>query len=100
MGPYWLKNLYFVYLLELRALTKAAPILEAQKFYTGNEEEYKETQIAVKEILNLIKSFEDQFDETVMFKSGKSKEMHALKEDFKLHFKPFYYHRHWRAITF
>ena len=87
MGPYWLKNLYFVYLLELRALTKAAPILEAQKFYTGNEEEDIETQIAVKELLNLIKSFPDQFDETVMFKSGKSKEMLALKEDFKLHFK-------------
>ena len=87
MGPYWLKNLYFVYLLELRALTKAATVFENHQFYTGNEEEDKETAIAVKEILNLIKSFPDQFDETVMFKFGETKEMIDLKEDFQLHFK-------------
>jgi hypothetical protein len=34
-GPYWLKNLYFVYLLELRALAKAAPFLAAQSYFTG-----------------------------------------------------------------
>ena len=88
MGPYWLKNLYFVYLLELRALTKAAPILESYKFYTGNEEEDKETQIAVKEILNLMKSFPEQFDESIHFSfHGNNKEMLALKEDFRLKFK-------------
>lgn len=27
-GPQWLKNLYFTYLVELRALAKAAPYLE------------------------------------------------------------------------
>ena len=86
LGPYWLKNLYFVYLLELRAITKAAPLLEAQKFYTGNEEEDKETQIAVKEVLNLMKSFPDQFDETTMFKSGNKLEMLKLKHEFREHF--------------
>jgi ERO1-like protein alpha len=34
-GPYWLKNLYFVYLLELRALAKAAPYLRKQTYFTG-----------------------------------------------------------------
>lgn len=34
-GPNWLKNLYFVYLLELRALDKASPYLEKEEFYTG-----------------------------------------------------------------
>ena len=38
-GPYWLRNLYFVYLLELRALSKAAPFLEQQTFFTGSSEE-------------------------------------------------------------
>ena len=82
-GPYWLKNLYFVYLLELRAITKAAPYLDAQQFYTGNHEEDKETQIAVKEILNLVKSFPDQFDETTMFSSGNKIEMLTLKNEFR-----------------
>ena len=86
LGPYWLKNLYFVYLLELRAITKAAPILEQQKFYTGNEIEDKETQIAVKEVLNLMKSFPDQFDEKSMFKSGSKIEMLKLKDEFRQHF--------------
>jgi ERO1-like protein alpha len=35
-GPNWLRNLYFIYLLELRALAKAAPYLEQELFYTGN----------------------------------------------------------------
>lgn len=35
-GPNWLKNLYFVYLLELRALQKASPYLVREEFYTGN----------------------------------------------------------------
>lgn len=34
-GPNWLRNLYFVYLLELRALAKAAPYLEKEEYYTG-----------------------------------------------------------------
>lgn len=36
-GPNWLRNLYFVYLVELRALAKAAPYLEQEKFYTGKK---------------------------------------------------------------
>lgn len=34
-GPNWLRNLYFVYLLELKALAKAAPYLEKEEYYTG-----------------------------------------------------------------
>lgn len=84
-GPYWLRNLYFVYLLELRALTKVAPYLEQQTFYTGKEEEDKETQIAVKELLNLLRSFPDHFDETKLFSQGVvSKD---LKREFQTHFR-------------
>lgn len=36
-GPERLKNLYFVYLLELRAIIKIAPYLQNELFYTGNE---------------------------------------------------------------
>lgn len=86
LGPYWLKNLYFVYLLELRAITKAAPFLQSHSFYTGNQEEDKETQIAVKELLNLMRSFPDHFDESTMFKSGSKIEMLTLKQEFREHF--------------
>ena len=34
-GPNWLRNLYFIYLLELRALAKASPYFEKEEFYTG-----------------------------------------------------------------
>jgi len=84
-GPYWLKNLYFVYLLELRALAKAAPYLIHQTFFTGRESEDKETVIAVKELLSLVQSFPDHFDETSMFTGGKQAE--ELKIEFREHFK-------------
>ncbi len=87
MGPYWLKNLYFVYLLELRAITKAAPYLEQLQFYTGNDQEDKETSIAVKELLNIMKSFPDHFDENVMFASGDPNQRLQLKEEFREHFR-------------
>lgn len=53
-GPNWLKNLYFIYLLELRALAKAAPYLKKELFFTGNQEEDESVQTAVKDILNII----------------------------------------------
>lgn len=54
-GPNWLKNLYFTYLLELRALAKAAPYLEREEYYTGNKAQDKDTRLAINDILNIIK---------------------------------------------
>lgn len=54
-GPNWLKNLYFIYLVELRALAKAAPYLEDEMFYTGETEEDNEVRMAVKELLSVVK---------------------------------------------
>ena len=83
-GPYWLKNLYFVYLMELRALAKAAPYLAHQTFFTGRESEDKDTLIAVRELLNLISSFPDHFDETSMFTGGRQAEVdHISYQDIK-----------------
>ena len=102
-GPYWLKNLYFVYLLELRALAKASPYFTQQTFYTGKETEDKDTNIAVRELLNLIQSFPDHFDETSMFTGGRQAQvvtpvlscreilrvfhLQELKVEFREHFK-------------
>lgn len=54
-GPNWLKNLYFIYMLELRALNKAAPYLQKEEYYTGNENEDKDTRLAINDILSVIK---------------------------------------------
>ena len=84
-GPFWLKNLYFVYLLELRALQKAASYLENESFYTGNEEEDKDTQIAVKDLLNIVRSFPDHYDESKLFTGRDTSEQ--LKNEFREHFR-------------
>ena len=55
-GPYWLKNLYFTYLLVQRAVAKAAPLLESTVFYTGNAEDDARTTTIVKEIVASLKS--------------------------------------------
>lgn len=39
VGPSWLKNLYFAYLLVVRAITKMEPYWMIHQFYTGNESE-------------------------------------------------------------
>lgn len=84
-GPHWLKNLYFLYLLELRAIAKAAPYFENELFYTGNLENDQEVQLAIKKLLAIAKSFPDHFNEKVMF-SGNDKDTRKLKEEFKIHF--------------
>lgn len=53
--PGWLKNLYFLYLLELRALNKAATYLAREEYYTGNKAEDIETQIAINDVLQIVK---------------------------------------------
>ena len=53
-GPSRLKNLYFVYLLELRALAKAAPYLARLEYFTGNEEEDRAVRQAISDVLKVI----------------------------------------------
>jgi ERO1-like protein alpha len=54
-GPQRLKNLYFIYLVELRAIAKAAPYLEKEMFYTGSADEDEETKLRVLDVLNTVK---------------------------------------------
>jgi ERO1-like protein alpha len=68
-GPEWLKNLYFIYLVELRAITKAAPYFEQEVFYTGQSSQSDEdTKTAILSLLNVTKAFNNHFDETILFK--------------------------------
>ncbi|KAK3885301.1 hypothetical protein Pcinc_010466 [Petrolisthes cinctipes] len=85
-GPRRLKNLYFLYLLELRALAKAVPYLESLTYYTGNEEKDRDVRNAVKDLLSVVKSFPKHFDESSMFSSGLMQAA-TLKEEFRGHFR-------------
>ncbi|CAD5206366.1 unnamed protein product [Bursaphelenchus okinawaensis] len=84
-GPERLMNVYFVYLLELRAIVKAAPYLQAELFYTGNEEEDMKTKEAMKALIAICEQYESHFDETKLFK-GVESQARLLREEFRQHF--------------
>ncbi|CAM9785369.1 unnamed protein product [Chrysoparadoxa australica] len=106
--PDRMTNLYFAYLFMMRALAKAAPLLEAHSFNTGNPEDDALTKALVKKLLGASLEGPDSymtvtaadavpmcvrgFDESDMFNVGPglsgvelSSEVHEkmqLKEDF------------------
>uniref|UniRef100_A0A1A9UG52 Ero1-like protein n=1 Tax=Glossina austeni TaxID=7395 RepID=A0A1A9UG52_GLOAU len=84
-GPHWLRNLYFIYLVELRALAKAAPYFKKEEYYTGIVEEDEETKMAIKDLLSVIESFPSHFDEHALFSS--SREGIKFKREFKEKFR-------------
>ncbi|XP_046388501.1 ero1-like protein [Ischnura elegans] len=93
-GPHWLRNLYFVYLLELRALAKAAPLLLHEDYFTGVEDEDKAVKEAVSDILGVISSFPEHFNESSMFMSSSNtsvawdqNQANKLKAEFREHFR-------------
>uniref|UniRef100_A0A6I8P0V5 ERO1-like protein alpha n=1 Tax=Ornithorhynchus anatinus TaxID=9258 RepID=A0A6I8P0V5_ORNAN len=87
-GPRRLKNLYFLYLIELRALSKVLPFFERPDFqlFTGNKIQDTENKKLLLKILQEAKSFPLHFDENSFF-SGNRKEANKLKEDFRQHFR-------------
>ncbi|XP_061129244.1 ERO1-like protein beta isoform X3 [Syngnathus typhle] len=87
-GTRRLKNLYFLYLMELRALYKVAAYFERSvvHLYTGNGQEDAQTKELLLQVFNQIKMFPMHFDEKSMF-AGHEKEAKSLKEEFRLHFK-------------
>lgn len=92
-GPHWLRNLYFVYLLELRALAKASSHLLQEDYFTGVKDEDNAVREAVADILKVIKSFPDHFNESSMFSVRDSDGMwdqqqaNKLKVEFRDHFR-------------
>ncbi|EMP27121.1 ERO1-like protein beta [Chelonia mydas] len=79
-GPRRLKNLYFLYLIELRALSKVAPYFERSfvDLYTGNVQEDAESKTLLLDIFRDTKSFPMHFDEKSMF-AGDKKGAKSLK---------------------
>lgn len=84
-GPKRLRNLYFLYLLELRALAKAAPFLEQFHYYTDNAVDDAEVKAAVRDLLHHVTNFGPHFNESSMFTGGA--QARKLKEEFRHHFR-------------
>lgn len=83
-GPNWLRNLYFLYLLELRALSKASSYLSKEEFFTGNFDEDWDTRQAMNDLLQVVKTIPKSFNERSMFTGDEKDE---LKTEFKHHFR-------------
>ena len=83
-GPAWLKNLYFIYLIELRAIYKARDYLQSQTYFTGNQTNDLYTkQLITDNLLKEIEPFSNYFNENDLFKDGNEQ----LKIEFKEHFR-------------
>jgi len=73
-GPEWLKNMFHLYLIELRAIGKAGDILLKQDF--------NDSQISsqIQEVISAAKGFKYQFDENDLFKSDELKKGELFSE--------------------
>ncbi|XP_069505854.1 ERO1-like protein alpha [Ambystoma mexicanum] len=87
-GPRRLKNLYFLYLIELRAASKVLPYFErpGTHLFTGNTSVDEETKRLLIQVLHAARAFPLHFDENSLF-TGSKKEAKKLKEEFRLHFR-------------
>lgn len=81
-GPSRLRNMYFTYLLLLRALVRGAPLWQ-RGFHTGDAAQDVAAQRMVNEVIAASSTCATTFDESLMF-SGQSA---ALKEEFSQRFK-------------
>ncbi|CAF3059587.1 unnamed protein product [Rotaria socialis] len=83
-GPKWLKNVYFIYLIELRAIYKARNFFKDQTFFTGNETDDSDTkELFMNQFIKEIEPFANYFDEDYLFQNGNE----LLKVEFKEHFR-------------
>ena len=67
--PERVQNIYFIYLLTLRAIQKASPLLRTLDYTIGSNDDSKLTRGMVLSILENTASCSETFDETTMFKS-------------------------------
>ncbi|XP_071835253.1 ERO1-like protein beta isoform X2 [Apostichopus japonicus] len=85
-GPIRLKNLFFTYLVVLRAIDKVAPILKDEKFYSGIPNEDEDVRATVSNLLKVIRTFPNHFNESAMFQ-GDPLQAQQLLEEFRTHFR-------------
>ncbi|KAK3845216.1 MAG: endoplasmic reticulum Oxidoreductin 1-domain-containing protein, partial [Linnemannia gamsii] len=85
MHPERLENIYFDYVVLLRAVTKISDYLASYEFCTGDEAVDKNIMSVVMELVDLVKQCPPTFDEKLLFQdAGQGKK---LKNQFRDHFR-------------
>ena len=69
-GPTWLRNLYLVYLIELKALIKISGRLRNFPFFTGNDFDDQKTRDQVQDLLESFNNFPDFFDDSFLSRTS------------------------------
>ena len=89
--PERLQNVYFDYVLMMRALSKAGEYLDKFSLRAGDEIHDIESRKQLKELLQIARKNRPSFDEHKLFELNDNPEHNretlALKEDFRLHFR-------------
>ena len=81
-GQHWLKNLYFLFLLELQALNSVSEYLKSHHYYTADKNEDKLTKNMIKHILEIT----SDFDNPLFSPDGKDNNKQLPFDEFQAHF--------------
>ncbi|KAF9134006.1 hypothetical protein BGW39_008350 [Mortierella sp. 14UC] len=85
MHPERLENIYFDYVVLLRAVTKISDYLASYEFCTGDEAVDKNIMSVVMELVDLVKQCPPTFDEKLLFQDADQGK--KLKNQFRDHFR-------------
>ncbi|KAJ1567551.1 hypothetical protein HK405_005556 [Cladochytrium tenue] len=79
--PERIENLYFTYVVLLRAVTKLSPYLQSYAWCTGADADQAKIKALLTDILEEVQACPSTFDEKMLFTDK------ALKDEFKSHFR-------------
>ncbi|OZJ05916.1 hypothetical protein BZG36_01194 [Bifiguratus adelaidae] len=82
--PERLQNVYFNYVVLLRAIAKVSPFLEGYRFNTGQPKVDAKVKAKVHELIDMTKQYPTTFDETRLFHGPNAS---RVKQEFKDHFR-------------
>lgn len=86
-GPLWLRNLYFAYVVVLRAVIKARPVWDSYDFYPGDAAGTARLRDLVLRLVDAAVSLcPSTFDEHTMFAGG-AREARTQLREFRAHFR-------------
>ncbi|KAF9904057.1 hypothetical protein BX616_001408 [Lobosporangium transversale] len=87
--PERLENIYFDYVVLLRAVSKISDFLTGYEFCTGDEALDKNIRTSVDELVSLVKKCPPTFDEKLLFQEQKGAvgQTRMLKNQFRNHFR-------------
>ncbi|KAF9411730.1 hypothetical protein BGZ94_001253, partial [Podila epigama] len=87
LHPERLENIYFDYVVLLRAVTKVSDYLAGYEYCTGDDTVDKNIMTVIHELVDLVKKCPPTFDEKLLFRDSASQDTKQLKNQFRDHFR-------------